>query len=841
MFARRLLRCLRYWALTVVLLAQTVTMVSADAAAPDVPRLTGITVDGDSADWADRGFRVEVLPNDQGALRPPQDLDAQLRLGWNDDGLLALITVLDNTPVESPGSETLYTGDSVELFISAALSSSAHYQYIVAPGRDPATPQSRMKLYDYRLDKTKEPTVTIVTAKTADGYTVEAVFPWRNLDLTPEVGMEMAFMVFVNDYDAPGNGFQAIWYPRDREGAGSRTTHPIRLSDSAGPPVLMVARGSFERMRRTRVDVAAVERLAGRSVELRDGDTVLDSAQLSAENGRATADPIGPLPPEQGFRDLFVRVDDTTTAAVSLPDLGRERARSLLEIPVNFHPYLVSSPEFPPCDFDQPSLVEDLIGRYTLNTTFYDADYSPVTRAEKPGRYGAVVEVIPERGRGLTLFRTLFRLPQDPGMAFWWPRNVPLRVELPPAPWINSAIAAEQSGAVNDIFWGSFLASTDRDATSAALMAGLYEGNPTGSRATIQDDLLAQDRQWWVGLKRKLYGMESKYPAPFVCPRPVEGPLAPVLHEGAAAQAGMKPDGVAELEVLLQEWGANTDEGFQVCVARRGVIVINKAYGPRDGRPMTLTDRSWMASITKLLSATLMMTLVDQGRVSLDDPVEQFLPAFRGAAVKTPLTIRHLYTHTNGLWDHWGDELNDFDQLIGSYYPYLSIGKSFSYNGAGYALGGKVIEVVSGEALPLFYKRHLLDSLGCENTEVFGTSWDARSTALDIAKVGQLLLNKGAYGNMRFFGEATFQQMLPERLTKVLGPDTAVERGIGLHSFDGEPLSKATFGHGAASSATLRIDPVNDLVVVMTRNQAGAGFDAYHARFLKAVVDAIAD
>jgi CubicO group peptidase (beta-lactamase class C family) len=49
-----------------------------------------------------------------------------------------------------------------------------------------------------------------------------------------------------------------------------------------------------------------------------------------------------------------------------------------------------------------------------------------------------------------------------------------------------------------------------------------------------------------------------------------------------------------------------------------------------------------------------------------------------------------------------------------------------------------------------------------------------------------------------------------------------------------------TFGHGAASAATLRIDPVNDLVIVMTRNAAGTHFDKYHPQFITAVVDGLA-
>jgi len=108
-----------------------------------------------------------------------------------------------------------------------------------------------------------------------------------------------------------------------------------------------------------------------------------------------------------------------------------------------------------------------------------------------------------------------------------------------------------------------------------------------------------------------------------------------------------------------------------------------------------------------------------------------------------------------------------------------------------------------------------------------------------IAKIGQMLLNKGKYGNMQFFSEETFAKMLPSKLTDVLGPDTNIERGIGVTWFDGEGLGKGTFGHGAASSATLRIDPINDLVIVMTRNTAGTNFGKYHPQFMKAIVDGI--
>jgi len=299
------------------------------------------------------------------------------------------------------------------------------------------------------------------------------------------------------------------------------------------------------------------------------------------------------------------------------------------------------------------------------------------------------------------------------------------------------------------------------------------------------------------------------------------------------------PEAVEKIDAVLKEWAADTDQGFAVCLARHGVIFLHKAYGERDGRPMMLTDKSWNASITKILSATLTMTLVDQGRVDLDDTVDKFLPPFRGVEVETPIAIRHLYTHTCGLWGHWGDDLHDFDQLIGYYYPYLDVGKRFEYNGAGYSLAGKIIEMASGEAIPLFYKHHLLDPLGCENLDVIGNSWDSRAAPMDLAKIGQMLLNRGAYGDMRFFSEDTFAQMMPEKLTKVLGPSTNVDAGIGCYWMSEKEFGKRTFGHGAASSADLLISPEKDMVVVMTRNMAGESFGKYHQKFLSAVAEAV--
>lgn len=65
--------------------------------------------------------------------------------------------------------------------------------------------------------------------------------------------------------------------------------------------------------------------------------------------------------------------------------------------------------------------------------------------------------------------------------------------------------------------------------------------------------------------------------------------------------------------------------------------------------------------------------------------------------------------------------------------------------------------------------------------------------------------------------------------------------GVGTIPFDNDGLGKGTFAHGAASNATIRIDPEHDMVIVMTRNAAGTNFNTYFPKFMKAVAAGLQD
>jgi hypothetical protein len=82
--------------------------VAADTTTFSVPHLDGIVVDSDPADWGDRGFRVDIMTGEDGKILPVDDLDAAFRLGWDDQGLLLLLTVDDDAALEFSDVEELW-------------------------------------------------------------------------------------------------------------------------------------------------------------------------------------------------------------------------------------------------------------------------------------------------------------------------------------------------------------------------------------------------------------------------------------------------------------------------------------------------------------------------------------------------------------------------------------------------------------------------------------------------------------------------------------------------------------------------------------------------------------
>ncbi len=584
-----------------------------------------------------------------------------------------------------------------------------------------------------------------------------------------------------------------------------------------------------------------------------DGKTIGKAIFAGRDQGAVASATIQvPFPPpgrEYGSVDVVV---DGETLATVLPRLGLERAEEFMRATPVARPAVFSGTKLPEIRFERPFRMEKaLIGPYQLSTTYYDSAYNVVTEAATLGRYGAVVDIKTAAGGVYRRFLTLFRAKAAPQA---WRMDMAASQSMAEQLGIRPDAVEAHPEALTDLVNREFVEGLSRGSRAAVVLAGLHEREPTDAKGDFWTDPWQRDRQWWVGLKRKLYGWDKRFVKPFVCPRPVKGRPAPVLRKGSPNEAGMTPEGVRRIEEHLARWGTETREAFAACVARHGVIVLHKAYGTRDGEPMTVETESWMASSTKFLSSVLMMTLVDQGLVRLEDRADRFLPPLRGRSGKKPLTIRHLYSLTSGFQGHWNVRGNDMEERLAAVLSYCDVaGSSAVYNGADKELGCKIVEAVTGESLPNAYRKYLLGPLGCDHTRVDDAAGGARSVPLDFARICQMILNGGAYGDMRFMTPESAMAMRPRDLKEILDPETAELSqvygkfdgwyGLGTHlvrDMDAsEGLGKGAFGHGAASKATVRIDPENDLVIVMTRNGGGRNYMEYHQAFIDAVMAAI--
>ncbi|MEV5738332.1 serine hydrolase domain-containing protein [Streptomyces sp. NPDC052292] len=230
--------------------------------------------------------------------------------------------------------------------------------------------------------------------------------------------------------------------------------------------------------------------------------------------------------------------------------------------------------------------------------------------------------------------------------------------------------------------------------------------------------------------------------------------MAELRQEADPDEAGLDPKALDRLD---RHFARLVDEGrlpgYLVSVARGGRVAHLTAYGHRDraaGLPVA-ADTLWrIYSMTKPVTAVAVLLLVEEGRLSLDDPLDKHLPAFAGprvyeggsgADVRTrpargPVLIRHLLTHTAGLTfgfyhEHPVDALYRESGLEYSVPPGKDLaetvevyarmplqfepGTRWNYSVASNVLG-RVIEVVAGQPLDEFFAERILRPLGMTDT-----------------------------------------------------------------------------------------------------------------------------
>jgi CubicO group peptidase (beta-lactamase class C family) len=503
--------------------------------------------------------------------------------------------------------------------------------------------------------------------------------------------------------------------------------------------------------------------------------------------------------------------------------------------------------ELPDVVWTKPYLVKEVMGEFELSVRWFDADLNEVATAEKPGRYGYVVDATTPTGIHIRRAGTVFCRPDD---WYGWSERPRAELDYVPLTTVNRDVWQTHEDAIADFVGHQVLLSILRQEEGAILMAFLHEMQASGVSASVVDTPSIRDHDYHLALKRKLMAVEDVYPE-LARPKALAGDIAPVLRKGSSVEAGVSPDTADRIREVCEAWFEASGEPFDLLVARHGVIVIHEAFGDWPWGGMTLETPKPVASITKLITGVLFALFVDQGLIGIDDPVGLYLPDFPVDGVNVP-TLRHCFTHTMGLWGHqeWGGMHNPYlENVAANAVTRLPVGEVHDYTGMGYDLAGKVMEVVSGKSIFRLLRENLFDPLEMNDTsQEEDLGFSCNTTAGDLAVIGQLLLNRGSYGDLEFFSSETFDQLVPKPLDRYW-PEIHEEWGIGLTwmrqphpdaGIDGVAaeatiLSRNVIGHGSATSSVLRVDLDNGLVIAQTRRIGGKRYDEHLERLLLAI------
>jgi len=515
----------------------------------------------------------------------------------------------------------------------------------------------------------------------------------------------------------------------------------------------------------------------------------------------------------------------------------REEVREFLNCRIvpklgNLWDYTFGPGKFPELEWDRPYFVEKVMGKFPLNYAFY-------------------VEAKTAEGKMIRRASTVYCHPKN---WFGWSEKPKAFLDFIPVDGIDRTVWKEHEDAIATFAGRMVLLSILRQQEGAILMSYLHDMETSGAKPALTDTPIIRDHDYHLALKRKILGAENKY-SRLKMPQKMEKKKATILREGMEEEAGFKQGTAEKIREVCHAWFEESDEPFIALVARHGVVIVHEPFGQWTWGQLTRNSPTEMASLTKLVTGLMFAQFVDQGLIEIDDSVGKFLPDYPVAGDKA-ITLRHCFTHTTGLYGHeeWGGMHNPWlDNVIANGLEYLSPGKVHEYNGMGYDLAGKVMEIVSGKSIFRLMRENLFDPLEMKNTTLEeDLGFSCFSTAGDFAKFGQLLLNKGSYGELEFFSPQTFEKILPKPLNEYY-TDINKDWGIGLTWMrqkhpnagkndipkDATVLSRNVIGHGSATSAILRVDLDNDLVIAQSRRRGGKAYGKYLAKFLMAIEEGL--
>jgi len=384
------------------------------------------------------------------------------------------------------------------------------------------------------------------------------------------------------------------------------------------------------------------------------------------------------------------------------------------------------------------------------------------------------------------------------------------------------------------------------------------------------------------------------------------GTLAALALLNNLAARAQTPPAAPDFSAIAPKMQSFVDQnqiaGIVTLVATKDKILYENAVGTSDlTRKMQTDDIFWIASMSKPVTAVCAAMLVDDGKLKWDDPVEKYIPEFKGlqraggATPSRPITLRDLLTHTSGLGEyattqpHW--TLEQYARQIASQPARFQPGTKWQYSTAGLDCVGRVVEVASGMPFDQFMQKRLLDPLGMKDTSFWLTPetekryahtyiLDAKtnkltetpiaylygtlptdkqrpplggaglfSTAQDMAHFYQMALGGGTYNGKQILKPETLAEMTKNQIGTLMARP-GMPWGCGFcvitdpAAFDAnKPVSANTFGHGGAFGTSSWADPARNIIYIqmLERDKFGnPDNSAMHIAFNQLATQALA-
>ena len=322
---------------------------------------------------------------------------------------------------------------------------------------------------------------------------------------------------------------------------------------------------------------------------------------------------------------------------------------------------------------------------------------------------------------------------------------------------------------------------------------------------------------------------------------------------------------------------AHATPGCQIAVMHKGRLVLNRAYGQltydSGSAEVTTSTLYDVASLTKVCATTLaVMKLIDQGKISLGDRLSRYLPYLKDTD-KERITIKEALSHCAGLKAYdalWQQTTNRDSILLLIAQSSLNADKSYCYSDFGFMLLADMVERVSGLSLDTYVSRYFYQPMGLQNTlfnpmktrdgaegyiraEIAPTEQDSSrqehlgfiwgsvhdpnayamggvsghaglfSTAAEVARLMQMLLNGGELDGRRYLNRKTIETFTSRHFEKQ-GNRRAL--GFDKQLFAPSPngqvcpeASQASYGHTGFTGTIVWVDPEYDLVYVFLSNR----------------------